>query len=838
MNAAIINHLNVIRALEQQKLLYGFQHHLKNARGSGKITLPYDLVKNLTILNEKFYPDNNYSTAANNYRKLRSLLLLLSRKNRSIRQNLAAAENKTEIANATDPALTHGSLVNSIAPDIEELDRKIQSSIPENLDIKPLGPFIFMDVERKLLDKYVSIIVVTDNDANHLNNFLESFLQFNTFKNVKIIIADQHSTDNTTEIARKYHDKLPLEIIRPGEKTTYAYISNLAADKSGTEYLLFLDVKTVLDGDIIPELTGLFHNTAGCGIIGASIHGDNHGHEGAASFRGGIKFKIDEVEGCPDIPFPLYDPSFLTKCGIKTSLRDYRGSDRVFIPPGVKFYCVRPFPERHSARKGFEEVPGITGSLLFCKRSDFIKSGGFNLNYFNGYEALDLCLQFANRLDKKTYLAHDVAIRLRDENIDAGFNPADEIIGNYNLGIFLNNHGYYLKYNYLESIIGNKQYWTDDIRDNIMDWENLLVKLGLATDTEIKGENKEQIKEKILNDYLKGIREKKLRIAIKIPPFDDDRARFWGDYHFAHSLKNAFKRKGYPARVDLYDYWYRRGYLVDDVVIVLRGIKDYHTRGSQINIMWNISHPEHLNPDEYLDYDHVFVASRVFADELREQFNINAEALLQCTDSQLFFPEKNEIDEKNKTGILVVANSRGVMRRSVDFLMKKKIRATIFGTSWEKLLPEGMVAGEFINNEDLRKYYSGCKILVNDHWDDMAESGYISNRIFDALACGTVILTDKVRGIEEIFKEGLFYYENADDMEEKIYWITENYNKARSLAMNNAAGILKNHTFDNRAERILEVIREIHERKTTFEPVSDMKKHNLLYRLLNIHGKK
>ncbi|NTV84177.1 MAG: glycosyltransferase family 1 protein [Bacteroidales bacterium] len=188
-----------------------------------------------------------------------------------------------------------------------------------------------------------------------------------------------------------------------------------------------------------------------------------------------------------------------------------------------------------------------------------------------------------------------------------------------------------------------------------------------------------------------------------------------------------------------------------------------------------------------------------------------------------------------KTDILYVANSRGVMRRSVEYTMQKGIPVSIYGTNWENLLPPGMIKGNYILNEELRKYYSNCNILLNDHWADMTEEGYISNRIFDALACGSIVLTDRVKGIEKTFHEGLFYYSNADELAEQTRWIRDHMQEAKQMALKNSKIVLENHTFDIRAERILEVALQIHHQKTNFAQADMMKRPNVWRRFLDFN---
>ena len=45
----------------------------------------------------------------------------------------------------------------------------------------------------------------------------------------------------------------------------------------------------------------------------------------------------------------------------------------------------------------------------------------------------------------------------------------------------------------------------------------------------------------------------------------------------------------------------------------------------------------------------------------------------------------------------------------------------------------------------LNRYYSSAKIVLNDHWPDMRAHGFLSNRLYDALACGAFVISDAAR---------------------------------------------------------------------------------------------
>ena len=45
--------------------------------------------------------------------------------------------------------------------------------------------------------------------------------------------------------------------------------------------------------------------------------------------------------------------------------------------------------------------------------------------------------------------------------------------------------------------------------------------------------------------------------------------------------------------------------------------------------------------------------------------------------------------------------------------------------------------------------------MLNDHWPDMAELGFLSNRLFDAVASGARVITDEVAGLRTVFGDSV-----------------------------------------------------------------------------------
>lgn len=365
---------------------------------------------------------------------------------------------------------------------------------------------------------------------------------------------------------------------------------------------------------------------------------------------------------------------------------------------------------------------------------------------------------------------------------------------------FLNKSNSYVfyksKYNQLKK--ENKKLKTNLKRANSS--KNRFQNKMIQTQKELSKYRKPQILEKIINENYE-----ELTVAIKSPnPLAD---RKWGDYFFAHALKKSFEKKGFHVIVQEREHWYDD---VDvDINIVLRGLRDYDINYDEINVMWNISHPDLVTYDEYDKYDIVFIASERYANILKTKLNTQVETLFQCTDPDVFYTEKHENLSEN---ILFVGVTRGIYREIVKDCLEKNHDLSIFGVGWDEFIDKELIKGEFIPNDELYKYYSSCKILLNDHWQDMKDLDFPSNRLFDALACGTFVISDDIPSAKTLFDGNIITYSDADDLDEKIKFYLDNPQEREKLSKKGKEIVLKNHTFDNRVDEILNCLKSLNER--------------------------
>ena len=288
-----------------------------------------------------------------------------------------------------------------------------------------------------------------------------------------------------------------------------------------------------------------------------------------------------------------------------------------------------------------------------------------------------------------------------------------------------------------------------------------------------------------------------LRFRIKIGCPNLSVSHEWGDYHFANAMKRSLEKLGHACTVDCLDQWESVDSLTADIVIVLRGLSRYKPKEGQINLMWNISHPDKISLEEYSEYDHVFVASIPYAEKLQKQLTVPVSPLLQCTDPALFNPS---VEKKPRHDVLFVGNSRNVYRNIVRDAIQANLPISVYGTRWEQFIPKKYIAGEHIKNEELAGYYASAGIVLNDHWDTMREFGFISNRIFDAVASGALVVSDEIEGLSDVFLSSVVTYKSKEDLCE----IFRNFPSKISISQREdvAKVICLEHSFDARVNLI------------------------------------
>lgn len=272
----------------------------------------------------------------------------------------------------------------------------------------------------------------------------------------------------------------------------------------------------------------------------------------------------------------------------------------------------------------------------------------------------------------------------------------------------------------------------------------------------------------------------------------------WGDHHFAVSTGRALGRRGWLTRSWCQAELGEVDHEAADAVLLLAGGVDLRPVPGRRTVAWLI-YPRELDLGALRHLDHVHVASPRLAATLAAD-GVPATPLPQATDPGRFRPVTGGPHHQ----LLYVANSRNVHRRVPDDLLPTEHDLAVYGLGWtEELIDTRYLAGDHVRNTDLPAYYTAADIVLNDHWDDMRDQGFLSNRLYDASACGACVVTDHVEGVDEVFAGAVRSYREPEELRAEVAALVADPSRRRDLGDRARATVLAAHTFDHRVDALL-----------------------------------
>lgn len=189
----------------------------------------------------------------------------------------------------------------------------------------------------------VGVILINYNGKKYIKDCISSLLA-QTYKNLEILLWDNHSEDNSVEIVKQMYPQ--VHMIESQYNYGFAKANNLAAKKMldmGANYLLLLNVDTIADSFLVERLLQRADDNT---VTTARIY---RGKRGSDIWYAGGKLLINEANS--------------RHCNIKN--------------------C-----------KNARRVTFISGCCMMIHQDIIRKYGLFDTNYYLYYEDTDLCMRW------------------------------------------------------------------------------------------------------------------------------------------------------------------------------------------------------------------------------------------------------------------------------------------------------------------------------------------------------------------------------------------------------------------------------------------------------------
>lgn len=297
-----------------------------------------------------------------------------------------------------------------------------------------------------------------------------------------------------------------------------------------------------------------------------------------------------------------------------------------------------------------------------------------------------------------------------------------------------------------------------------------------------------------------------IAFAIKIPARRRMMAAHSGEFHFATSLAASLHKLGHRARIDCLNVW-QKARQPGEVELLLRGLRPADQAEGNHTLLWVLSHGEVLAPAELDRADHSFVSSALLSDRLQLSGK-RVSTLMQCTDPARFSPDR--ADPALACRVLFVGNAYPSRRDTgmVAAALRTGQDIAVWGKLWGTI-PEANWKGKLIANADLGRHYASAGVVLNDHHKTMRDAGFVSNRIFDVLACGTPVISDRVAGLPPDLADYVYFADTDDELSACIDAALSESAARRQERRQFAAYVHEHHSFDQRARVIEARVTEI-----------------------------
>lgn len=214
----------------------------------------------------------------------------------------------------------------------------------------------------------------------------------------------------------------------------------------------------------------------------------------------------------------------------------------------------------------------------------------------------------------------------------------------------------------------------------------------------------------------------------------------------------------------------------------------------------------------YKAYDHYFTSSFLIERRVREAGFASVHYIPYSFNDKVH--RRVELTEEERRRYGCDANFVGTfyperlpyLRAIRDFDLR------IWGRGWRLPLAlagmSGTYRGAHIPSEEWVKVMN-ASITVNIHMRAMREGGMKSNgRTYEATACGSLLLTDRALGIEDLFEPGkeIVVYDSPKDLREKLAYYLAHRDEAAAIAEAGYRRCHRDHTMDERARFILRTV--------------------------------
>lgn len=287
-----------------------------------------------------------------------------------------------------------------------------------------------------------------------------------------------------------------------------------------------------------------------------------------------------------------------------------------------------------------------------------------------------------------------------------------------------------------------------------------------------------------------------------------------GDYFTANELGQALEKFGW--KVSYIETTSKERYHIDkDTDIVVSMLESYDIRRIGLNnkhiikVAWARNWFESWAEQPYIKhYDYILASSEVGVSYMEEVLKRKVHLLKIGTNTHRF-DKKKEFNQEYLCDYCFTGSYWKEPREIMNMLYPEELQPYVFhlyGANWNYVEKFCKYDKGFVDYKDMPKIYNNTKILIDDANRVTKPFGSVNSRVFDALASGTLVITNGLLGAKDTFEDKLPTYSTSEELQETLRYYLEHEKEREELVTELQMFVREYHSYDYRAEQLMAIL--------------------------------
>ncbi|MFC1499617.1 glycosyltransferase [Candidatus Zixiibacteriota bacterium] len=208
-------------------------------------------------------------------------------------------------------------------------------------------------------------------------------------------------------------------------------------------------------------------------------------------------------------------------------------------------------------------------------------------------------------------------------------------------------------------------------------------------------------------------------------------------------------------------------------------------------------------------YDLVAAQGRDMVAALQKYGGVSVSWLPAAVDPSVYYPEENP----EKRGVRFTGSWYRRREELIRALQGSPL--VISGPGWKQASPinTAVITSSGQRPEACRHHFNTAEISLNislmKPWGEVPFS-QVSPRVFEILACGGFLVSDRPADMLELFTDGTHFagFDGPGDLREVTRYYLDHPSEAETIARQGLAHVLAHHTWDHRVRQLMQLIEE------------------------------